>query len=189
MNRLFLLTEYPNDMLPMYAQGYSVCRFLIEQSGPRRFITFLEDYMKRPSWTENVQTHYGYDSLAQLQENWLSWVAKGSGPVETFVSARTKAVSSIASNSTRSVPAPTATPRRTVDSASSDSWYQRRREKTAMGQIGASTSVPPGPAKNPLGPPSVTGSGRYSVSQPQAEQKYGEGTPVGSSARSTPIYR
>ena len=189
MNRLFLLTEYPNDMLPMYAQGYSVCRFLIEQSGPRRFIVFLEDYMKRPSWTENVQTHFGYDSLAQLQENWLSWVANGSGPVETFVSARTKAASSIASNATRSVPAPTATPRDPIDSASSESWYQRRRETTAMGQIGSSMSTAPSPAKSPLGPPSVTGSGRYSVSQPQAEQKYGEGTPVGSSARSTPLYR
>ncbi len=29
MNQLFLLTEYPPDVLPMYAQGYSVCRFLI----------------------------------------------------------------------------------------------------------------------------------------------------------------
>ena len=68
MNRLFLLTEYPNDVLPMYAQGYSVCRFLIDQQGPRTFIQFLHDYMQTPSWTANVKKHYGYESLAELQQ-------------------------------------------------------------------------------------------------------------------------
>jgi len=85
MNRLFLLTEYPADVLPMYAQGYSVCRFLIDQKGPRAFIAFLEDYMRQPSWTANVQQHYGYDSLAELQEYWLKWVQAGSGDVSRFV--------------------------------------------------------------------------------------------------------
>ncbi|MDA8743499.1 hypothetical protein N9N28_02595 [Rubripirellula amarantea] len=84
MNRLFLLTEYPSDVLPMYAQGYSVCRFLIEQQDAQTFITFLQDYMQNPSWTANIKKHYGYDSLAQLQEYWLAWVAEGSGPVAKF---------------------------------------------------------------------------------------------------------
>ena len=84
MNQLFLLTEYPNDVLPMYAQGYSVCRFLIDQKGPRTFIQFLHDYMQHPSWTANVKKHYDYDSLAELQKYWLAWVADGSGPVEKF---------------------------------------------------------------------------------------------------------
>ncbi|MCC9645330.1 hypothetical protein LOC71_23875 [Rhodopirellula sp. JC740] len=84
MNRLFLLTEYPSDVLPMYAQGYSVCRFLIEQQGPETFIQFLGDYMQRGSWTKHVQQHYGYDSLAELQEFWLAWVEAGSGPVAQF---------------------------------------------------------------------------------------------------------
>ena len=87
MNQLFLLTEYPQDVLPMYAQGYSVCRFLIEQQGPTTFISFLKDYMQRPSWTANIHKHYGYDSLAELQQYWLSWVEAGSGPVERFVKA------------------------------------------------------------------------------------------------------
>lgn len=84
MNRLFLLTEYPSDVLPMYAQGYSVCQFLIGQQDARAFIRFLQDYMQHPSWTENVRKHYGYNSLADLQENWLAWVAQGSGPVGKF---------------------------------------------------------------------------------------------------------
>jgi hypothetical protein len=84
MNQLFLLTEYPSDVLPMYAQGYSVCRFLIEQQGPETFIDFLGEYMQRGSWTNNVQKHYGYDSLAELQDYWLAWVEAGSGPVAQF---------------------------------------------------------------------------------------------------------
>ena len=84
MNQLFLLTEYPRDVLPMYAQGYSVCRFLISQQGPRTFINFLEDYMRHPSWTDNIKKHYRYDSLAELQQYWLAWVSGGSGAVAKF---------------------------------------------------------------------------------------------------------
>ncbi len=84
MNQLFLMTEYPSDVLPMYAQGYSVCRFLIDQQGPQTFIAFLHDYMKRPSWTANIKKHYGYESLAELQEYWLAWVDSGSQSVEKF---------------------------------------------------------------------------------------------------------
>jgi len=84
MNRLFLLTEYPNDVLPMYAQGYSVCQFLIAQKGPRAFIEFLHDYITHPSWTANVRKHYKYDSLAELQKYWVDWVSAGSGPVARF---------------------------------------------------------------------------------------------------------
>ncbi len=89
MNQLFLMTEYPSDVLPMYAQGYSVCRFLIDQKGPRAFIAFLHDYMQHPSWTDNVKKHYEYDSLKELQESWLAWVSEGSRSVEKFAKANT----------------------------------------------------------------------------------------------------
>ena len=84
MNHLFLMKEYPADVLPMYAQGYSVCQFLIAQKGPREFIDFLHDYMQHPSWTANVRRHYQYESLAELQKYWVDWVSSGSGPVRPF---------------------------------------------------------------------------------------------------------
>ncbi|QEF95997.1 hypothetical protein Mal15_00230 [Stieleria maiorica] len=206
MNRLFLLTEYPSDMLPMYAQGYSVCRFLIEQSGPRQFIEFLEGYMESSSWTANVQAHYGYESLKQLQDQWLAWVAQGSGPVESFVSTRTKPSRSLAA----AAPAPSAgrlaDPRSlaltgpAAPSQTSSSWYQRRREQTALGQIASAASsgresaaspAPQASTTRPLGPPSVIDSGRYSVSQPQDELSYGSAnpSPMATSARPSTIYR
>lgn len=84
MNHLFLMKEYPQDVLPMYAQGYSVCQFLIQQKGPREFIRFLGDYLKEPSWTLNVKRHYGYASLQEFQDYWIAWVASGSGPTDAF---------------------------------------------------------------------------------------------------------
>lgn len=210
MNHLFLLTEYPSDMLPMYAQGYSVCRFLIKQSGPRKFISFLEDYMRTESWTDNVRSHYGYDSLRQLQERWLAWVAQGSGSVETFVSTRAKATGALAASSIRSTNPLANNPSRdprdryrqgrdelALNTAGQGAgWYMRRREQTALGQIASSTkSQAPDLRREPRdsgpawGPPSSIESPPYSASQPQTEKSFGEKTPMTSSARSTPIYR
>lgn len=93
MNQLFLMTEYPSDVLPMYAQGYSVCRFLIAQKGPRTFIQFLQDYMKHPSWTASVKKHYDYDSLRELQQYWLAWVDEGSPDVTKFAKISPQALS------------------------------------------------------------------------------------------------
>ena len=84
MNQLFLMKDYPADVLPMYAQGYSVCQFLIAQRGPRAFIQFLGDYLHHPSWTTNIKRHYGYDSLQEFQDFWIAWVASGSGPTNQF---------------------------------------------------------------------------------------------------------
>ncbi|MCO8121746.1 hypothetical protein NHH03_08360 [Stieleria sp. TO1_6] len=211
MNQLFLLTEYPSDMLPMYAQGYSVCRFLIEQSGPKRFISFLEDYMRSPSWTANVQQHYGYESLAQLQSQWLAWVAAGSGPVETFVSARTKAAASVASAAVPAsspavdriavvdrTPAPIrlASAEQPAGSGGDQaSWYHRRRQQTAQSELASDSGsndrskTAAAAVKQPMGPPSVMHSGRYSVSQPQPEQRYGQTATMATSQPSASRYR
>jgi len=125
MNKLFLMTEYPSDVLPMYAQGYSVCRFLIQQGGPRSFIEFLTDYMRHPSWTENVRKHYGYESLAELQSKWLAWVADGSGPVDRYVKAGAPADVEPSGVRPASLTKPADAPK-TRTLAASDSFYARQ---------------------------------------------------------------
>ncbi|MEM6364702.1 MAG: hypothetical protein AAF745_09765 [Planctomycetota bacterium] len=169
MNQLFLLTEYPPDVLPMYAQGYSVCRFLIDQQGPRTFINFLSDYMRQPSWTANVQKHYGYDSLAELQTYWLRWVESGSGDISRFVKTTPKrspnsnvAIISSATAGSQNHDAP-------ATSLVGNSWYGRnsRSRETSPENTLASASPPRGHTWTP--PPSVTAAGRYSAAQPQPE--------------------
>ena len=178
MNELFLLKEYPPDMLPMYAQGYSVCRFLIEQSGPRKFIAFLESYMRDESWTGNIQKHYGYESLRQFQERWLAWVAQGSGPVDQFVfnSGRTPAAGQVrlaaAQNSSGASSANVALAGGGPAAAASP---RRFSQGTAVGQISGERVTGSRPIGRPAGQIS---SGYYSASQPQSEQSYP--TPVSS---------
>ena len=42
---MFAMKEYPQDVLPLYAQGHSLAEFLIGQRGKRAFLTFLADGM------------------------------------------------------------------------------------------------------------------------------------------------
>jgi hypothetical protein len=71
---LFSLKEYPRDMHVLYAQGYSVCQFLIDQpGGKRKFLQFVGEGMKNDNrnWEAAVQM-YGYGSTDELQEAWIN---------------------------------------------------------------------------------------------------------------------
>lgn len=75
---MFAMKEYPADILPLYAQGYSLARYLIDQRGRRQFIRFVEEGLESEDWVTATQEHYGYPSLAALQDQWLTWVRQGS---------------------------------------------------------------------------------------------------------------
>ena len=77
-SRMLVMKEYPRDVLPLYSQGYSLTRFLIEQGDRAKFLRFLKEGMENDQWTTAVSKHYGYSDLAVLQNAWLEWVKKGS---------------------------------------------------------------------------------------------------------------
>ncbi len=81
---LFTLKEYPHDMMPLYAQGYSLSCFLISQGGPRRFIQFLERGMKSDNWVAATDEFYQYPQLGKLQSAWNRWVEDGGGVVVNY---------------------------------------------------------------------------------------------------------
>ncbi len=81
-NRMFAMTEYPRDIMPLYSQGYSLSRFLIEQGGRQKFVAYLGDGMSQNNWTAATNKHYGYESLSELQVTWLEWVRQGSPPLQ-----------------------------------------------------------------------------------------------------------
>lgn len=76
-NQMFAMTEYPPDVMPLYAQAQSVVDFLIQQKGRRRFVAFVEEGMKSGQWTAAVERHYAIQDLGALQNTWLAWVARG----------------------------------------------------------------------------------------------------------------
>lgn len=81
-NKMFAMREYPDDILPLYSQGYSLARFLISQGGKRQFVEYVGDGMKWNNWTAATKQHYGYGSLSELQVTWLDWVRQGSPPLQ-----------------------------------------------------------------------------------------------------------
>jgi hypothetical protein len=77
-NQLFAMTEYPQDIMPLYAQGYSLAEFLIQTGGRRKYVEFLGTGLETDNWSEAVQRHYGIKDLSVLQNTWLAWVRQGS---------------------------------------------------------------------------------------------------------------
>ncbi|MGE3780843.1 MAG: hypothetical protein AB7F89_26885, partial [Pirellulaceae bacterium] len=75
-NQMFAMTEYPPDVLPLYAQGYSLARYLIAQGGKRKFVAYVGDGMRWNNWTKATQTQYAFQSLSELQLSWLDWVRR-----------------------------------------------------------------------------------------------------------------
>jgi hypothetical protein len=76
-NQMFGMSEYPADVMPLYAQGYAVADFLIQQGGRRKFVDFLADGLQNGDWAGAVKRNYGYESLGTLQNRWVNWVANG----------------------------------------------------------------------------------------------------------------
>ncbi|MEM7455969.1 MAG: hypothetical protein AAF456_16585 [Planctomycetota bacterium] len=83
-NQMFIMREYPRDILPLYAQGYSLARFLVMLKGRRHFIDYVGAGMRaegpRPSaraWDATTREFYGFRDLSELQLTWQDWVIKG----------------------------------------------------------------------------------------------------------------
>jgi len=81
---MFRMKEYPSDIMPLYAQGYSVAKFLIEQSGPQAFVQFVESGMRTEDWVAALEHHYGYPLVGKLQTAWNQWVANGRGAIQPY---------------------------------------------------------------------------------------------------------
>ena len=86
-NQMFAMKEYPSDILPLYAQGYSLARFLIAQGGKQKFVQYVGEGMQTGNWTQTTSKYYGHPSLSSLQVSWLDWVRDGSneGMIQNYV--------------------------------------------------------------------------------------------------------
>ena len=76
-SQMFAMTEYPQDVMPLYAQGYSLAEFLIYHGGRRKFVAFLADGMRDGQWSAAVARNYNISDLSALQNKWVAWVGQG----------------------------------------------------------------------------------------------------------------
>jgi len=74
---MFAMKEYPPDVLPLYSQGYSLARYLIERGGRHKYISFVAEGLATENWSGALDKHYGVNSVAQMQHVWLDWVKQG----------------------------------------------------------------------------------------------------------------
>ncbi len=77
-NRMFEMKDYPQDVMPLYAQGHSVVTFLLQDGGQSKFMQFVQDGLKSEQWADTTRKFYGYPSLAAMQDAWLNWLKQGS---------------------------------------------------------------------------------------------------------------
>jgi hypothetical protein len=82
-NRMFVMKDYPQDVLPLYSQGYALARFFIALKGQRQFVAYVGDGMATNDWTTTTRRHYGFESLSDLQLSWVEWVRQGTPPLRS----------------------------------------------------------------------------------------------------------
>jgi len=80
-NKMYAMREYPDDILPLYAQGHSLAEYLIARGGRHRFIQYVGDGMDTGDWGAASRTHYGIENLSEMQLTWVDWVRRGCPPV------------------------------------------------------------------------------------------------------------
>lgn len=79
LNNLLTMKEYPKGYRPMlilYAQGYALADFLVQQGGRKKYLKFLADG-ERMGWPEAIKANYHHGGVESLQKNWRGWILAG----------------------------------------------------------------------------------------------------------------
>lgn len=70
INRLLTLTEYPDDVLPLYWQGHSVVSYLLTLGDRPTFVRFLETALAAGNWSTALETCYSIAGPQVLEQKW-----------------------------------------------------------------------------------------------------------------------
>ncbi len=70
LRRLFSLKEYPREVMCLYAQGYSMCDYLVKRSDRKTFLAFVGHGMHH-GWDSAAQSFYSLRSVDELEAAWL----------------------------------------------------------------------------------------------------------------------
>jgi len=72
LRRLLVLKEYPNEVMALYAEGFSVAEFLVGKSSRPAFLNFVADGMRPTGWDAALQRHYQIRNIEELEHAWLT---------------------------------------------------------------------------------------------------------------------
>jgi hypothetical protein len=80
LRRLLSMKQYPTDMqqmLILYAEGYSLADFLVQKGGRTTYLRFLND-AHRNGWDAAIKRHYNIANVEALEKTWGNWFLAGS---------------------------------------------------------------------------------------------------------------
>lgn len=78
LKRLFSLTNYPSDVMVLYAEGYSVSKYLVESSDRSTFLNFVGHGMQW-GWDDAASKYYRFKNVDEMEQAWLDHLKKGRG--------------------------------------------------------------------------------------------------------------
>jgi len=87
LKNLLAIREYPTDMrdvLTLYAEGYSLARFLVDskgQQGRQTYLQFLDD-AHQIGWEQAIVKNYSFKGIDHLEHDWSNWILAGSPPIQ-----------------------------------------------------------------------------------------------------------
>lgn len=80
LRKLLPMKEYPadqQDVLTLYAEGYSLVDYLMQHGDKRKYLSFLKTAFSG-GWEKSLEQHYGFSSIDQLEIEWDRWTVAGS---------------------------------------------------------------------------------------------------------------
>jgi hypothetical protein len=77
---LMKLTDFPPDVMVLYAEGYSLTRFLVERKDHKTFLAFVKQGMTS-DWDEAVKDHFGLANVRELEAVWLAHLKANHAPL------------------------------------------------------------------------------------------------------------
>ena len=71
LRKVLSCRDYPDDVTALYAQSYSLVKFLVDSKGRPAFLAFVARGMQDEDWDEAVRTYYSFHSVEKLERAWV----------------------------------------------------------------------------------------------------------------------
>jgi hypothetical protein len=97
MRTLLGLKEYPPQVMCLYAQGFSMCNYLVSRSNRQHFLNFVGHGMQH-GWDHAAKSYYAHGSVEELEQAWLKHLRDTkSQPNNAVLAANTQPATNMAS--------------------------------------------------------------------------------------------
>lgn len=178
LKNLLTMKEYPRGYRPMlilYAEGYALADFLVQQGGQTKYLKFLADG-EAMGWTEAIKSNYHHGGVDSLQKNWQGWVMAGM-PKLTLPKDEMLALSE-QNSAERKVRGP--------DNTRPQIFDEYPVQQTVRAQSPANTTASVGDLRGTVGIRSDTQSG-FAVNAVSAQSNSGRGVATSPGQRESPL--